>query len=98
MPVKATISQAAVTGRVPEQRVPERLFLIEIQAHLDPTQGAFLRAAAILAKSGGEARFVYIAAAPERQTSELKTLTVELGHGDKRIWLRTVQQDMPAAY
>ena len=81
-------------------RVPERSLLIGIVARLDPMKDhqTFLRAAAILANSRADARFVCIGAGPERYTSDLKTLAGELGIGDKVIWPGLILHDMPAAY
>ena len=74
-----------------KRRVPARLFPIGIGAHLDPMQGyrTFLKAAGILANSKVEARFVSIGDS-ERYISDLKTLTRQLGLGDKGIWLGLV--------
>ena len=81
-------------------RIPERSLLIGIVARLDPMKDhkTFLRAAAILANSGVDARFVCIGAGPERYTSDLKTLAGGLGLGDKVIWPGPIIHDMPAAY
>jgi len=74
--------------------------LIGIVARLDPMKDhhTFLRAAAILANSRADARFVCIGAGPERYTSDLKTLAGEFGLGDKVIWPGLILHDMPAAY
>lgn len=81
-------------------RVPERSLLIGIVARLDPMKDhhTFLRAAAILANSRADARFVCIGAGPERLTSDLKILAGELGLGDKVIWPGLLLHDMPAGY
>jgi glycosyltransferase involved in cell wall biosynthesis len=81
-------------------RVRERSLLIGIVGRLDPMKDhqTFLRAAAILANSRADARFVCIGAGPERYTSDLKTLAGELGLGDKVIWPGFILRDIPAAY
>jgi glycosyltransferase involved in cell wall biosynthesis len=58
----------------------------------------FLKAAAILANSRADARFVCIGTGPERFTSDLKTLASELGLGDNVIWPGPILGDMTAAY
>jgi glycosyltransferase involved in cell wall biosynthesis len=81
-------------------RVPEGTLLIGIVARLDPMKDhqTFLRAAAILANSRADGRFVCIGAGPERYTFDLKTLAGGLGIGDKVIWPGLILHDMPAAY
>jgi len=81
-------------------RVPEESLLIGIVGRLDPMKDhqTFLRAAAIMANSRADARFVCIGAGPERYTSDLKTLAGELGLGDRVIWPGLILHDMPAAY
>jgi glycosyltransferase involved in cell wall biosynthesis len=81
-------------------RVPEESLLIGIVARLDPMKDhqTFLSAAAILANSRVDARFVCVGVGPERYTSDLKTLARELGLGDKVIWPGLILHDMPAAY
>ena len=81
-------------------RVPEGSLLIGIVARLDPMKDhqTFLSAAAILANSRADARFVCIGAGPERYRSDLKTLAGELGLGNRVIWPGPILHDMPAAY
>lgn len=81
-------------------RVPEGSLLIGIVARLDPMKDhqTFLSAAAILANSRADARFVCIGTGPERFASDLKTLAGELGLGDKVTWPGLILHDMPAAY
>jgi glycosyltransferase involved in cell wall biosynthesis len=81
-------------------RVPEASLLIGIVGRLDPMKDhqTFLGAAAILANSRTDARFVCIGAGPKRYASGLKTLAGELGLGDKVIWPGLILHDIPAAY
>jgi glycosyltransferase involved in cell wall biosynthesis len=80
--------------------IPDGSLLIGIVARLDPMKDhqTFLKAAAILANSRADARFVCIGTGPERFTSDLKTLASELGLGDNVIWPGPILGDMTAAY
>jgi glycosyltransferase involved in cell wall biosynthesis len=80
--------------------VPEGSLLIGIVGRLDPMKDhqTFLKAAAILANSRVDARFVCIGTGPEPYASDLKNLAGELGVGDKVIWPGLILHDVPAAY
>lgn len=81
-------------------RVPEGALLIGIVGRLDSMKDhhTFLKAAAILANSRADARFVCIGAGPDRYASGLKTLAADLGLGDKVIWPGLILHDIPTAY
>jgi glycosyltransferase involved in cell wall biosynthesis len=94
-PDKASRSRVRLSWRVPEGSL-----LIGIVGRLNPMKDhqTFLRAAAILAKSRADARFVCIGAGPGGYTYDLKTMAGKLGLGDKVIWPGLILHDIPAAY
>jgi glycosyltransferase involved in cell wall biosynthesis len=57
----------------------------------------FLHAAAIVAKSRPDARFVVIGGGPERYSRELRALAGQLGIPDRIVWTGIIG-DMPSAY
>jgi len=81
-------------------QVPEGSILIGIVGRLDPIKDhpTFLRAAAILAGSRPDVRFVCIGGGPEEYARDLKNLAYDLGLRDKVIWPGFITKDMAAAY
>jgi glycosyltransferase involved in cell wall biosynthesis len=81
-------------------RVPEACLLVGIVARMDPMKDhrSFLKAAALVAGSRDDARFVCIGTGPEQYVSELKGFAAELGIGDKMIWPGAIIGDLRAAY
>jgi glycosyltransferase involved in cell wall biosynthesis len=81
-------------------QVPEDSLLIGIVGRLDPIKDhpTFLRAAAILAGSRPDVRFVCIGGGPEEYARCLRNLADDLGLCDKVIWPGFITNDMVAAY
>jgi glycosyltransferase involved in cell wall biosynthesis len=73
--------------------------LVGIIARLDPMKDHlnFLRAAALLAKSGRDIRFVSVGSGPEEYTKELHEQARALGLAEKMIWAGS-RGDLPGVY
>jgi glycosyltransferase involved in cell wall biosynthesis len=73
--------------------------VIGLVGRIDPMKDhpSFLRAAAILAQTRSDARFVCIGGGPDNYVSELRGLARELGLEDKVVWTGIID-DMPSAY
>ena len=79
--------------------IPASSLVIGLVGRIDPMKDhrTFLSAAAILAKSRPDARFVCIGGGPDGHVSELRTLAAELGIEDRTLWTGIID-DMPPAY
>jgi glycosyltransferase involved in cell wall biosynthesis len=80
-----------------EWGIPEDSPLIGIAARLSPVKGHadFLKAASLLLRERGDARFVCIGDGDERYGNELKLLGLDFGLGDLILWAG-VREDMPS--
>lgn len=80
-----------------EWGIPEDSPLIGIAARLSPVKGHadFLKAASLLLREKGDARFVCIGDGDKPYRNELKFLSLELGLGGRIIWTG-VRADMPS--
>jgi glycosyltransferase involved in cell wall biosynthesis len=75
------------------------LLIIGLVGRIDPMKGhpTFLRAAAILARSRPDARFVCVGGGHETYLRELRALASQLAIEDKVLWTGIIA-DMPTAY
>jgi len=82
-----------------EWGIGEREKLIGLVARLDPAKdhGAFLQAAALLAVSHPDARFVCVGDSPGQTRDNLRALADRLGLNDKLVWAG-IRPDMPATH
>jgi glycosyltransferase involved in cell wall biosynthesis len=82
-----------------EWGVAEGVPLIGLVGRLDPMKDhpAFLRAAATLAHTCPDARFVCVGGGPEAYAAELRALGESLNLAERLIWTGTLK-DMPAVY
>lgn len=82
-----------------EWAVGDDELLIGLPARLDPMKdhGTFLRAAALLAKTHGRARFACIGTGPDDAQRQLREALEQLGLGSRMAWFGP-RQDMPAVY
>jgi glycosyltransferase involved in cell wall biosynthesis len=73
--------------------------VIGLVGRIDPMKDhrTFLKAAAILAKSRANARFVCIGSGPDGYVNELHSLARELGADGRIVWTGIIN-DMPSAY
>lgn len=80
-----------------EWGIPGDSPLIGIAARLSPVKGHadFLKAASLLLRERGDARFVCIGGGDERYGNELKLLGRDFGLGDLILWAG-VREDMPS--
>jgi glycosyltransferase involved in cell wall biosynthesis len=91
--VRLRVAVRADWGVLPEET------LIGIVARLDPLKDYpnFLKAAALLAQSKRDVRFVSVGSGPEEYTKELHEQARALGLSDKMIWAGS-RADLPAVY